>query len=145
MNQRLRGLEVVVDGLPLFQGAQLAVDTTLVPLTREGAVKPRSVGVCLRVAKETCYLATEAGLVWLCSRERLEDASPRKLHLSFVDWVRDVPELLRDGSGCVGGVPCWPAAARAFALSYLDRDCDAKDGWSCSLRPRGVGRFRHFW
>ena len=50
-----RRLEVVVDGLPLFQGAQLAVNTTLVcPLTREGAAKPRSAvvsGVCLRVAR----------------------------------------------------------------------------------------------
>ena len=38
-----RRLEVVVDGLPLFGGAQLAVDTTLVcPLTRDGAAKPRT-------------------------------------------------------------------------------------------------------
>ena len=37
-----RRLEVVVDGLPLFRGAQLAIDTTLVcPLTREGVAKPR--------------------------------------------------------------------------------------------------------
>ena len=36
-----RRLEVVVDGLPLFSGAQFAVDTTLVcPLTRDGAAKP---------------------------------------------------------------------------------------------------------
>ena len=38
-----RTLEVVVDGLSLFQGAQLAVDTTLVCLlTREGEAKPRT-------------------------------------------------------------------------------------------------------
>ena len=50
-----RRLEVVVDGLPLFQGAQLAVDTTLVcPLTREGEAKPRTAstsGVRLEVAR----------------------------------------------------------------------------------------------
>ena len=34
-------LEVVVDGLPLFRGAHLAIDTTLVCLTREGVAKPR--------------------------------------------------------------------------------------------------------
>ena len=36
MNVFVRYLEVVVDGLPSFRGAQLAIDTTLVcPLTRE--------------------------------------------------------------------------------------------------------------
>ena len=38
-----RRLEVVVDGFPLFQGAQLAVDTSLVcPLTRTGEAGPRT-------------------------------------------------------------------------------------------------------
>ena len=37
-----RRLEVVVDGLPLFRGAQLEIDTTVVrPLTREGVAKPK--------------------------------------------------------------------------------------------------------
>ena len=37
-----RRLEVVVDGLPLFHGAQLAIDTILVcPFLREGVAKPR--------------------------------------------------------------------------------------------------------
>ena len=44
-----------MDGLPFFQGAQLAVDTTLVcPLFREGEAKPRTAttsGVCLKVAR----------------------------------------------------------------------------------------------
>ena len=41
-----RRLEVMVDRLPLFGGAQLAVDTTLVcPLTREGEAKPRAATV----------------------------------------------------------------------------------------------------
>ena len=50
-----RRLEVVVDGLPLFQGAQLAIDTTLVcPLTREGVAQPRTAtvnGARLEVAR----------------------------------------------------------------------------------------------
>ena len=39
-----RRLEVVADGLPLFHGAQIAVDTTLVSvLRRDGTPHPRSV------------------------------------------------------------------------------------------------------
>ena len=56
-----------------------------------GAAKPRSAVVSglqdvgkRRVTQS--WLATEAGLVWLCSRERLEDASPRKLPRSSEDW-----------------------------------------------------------
>ena len=37
-----RRLEVVADGLTLWQGAQLAIDTTLVsPLCRDGSARPR--------------------------------------------------------------------------------------------------------
>ena len=45
----------MVDGLPLFQGAQLAIDTTLVCfLTREGVAQPRTAtmsGARLEVAR----------------------------------------------------------------------------------------------
>ena len=41
-----RRLEVVADGLPLFHGAQLAVDTTMVaPLKRDGTLQPGTVDV----------------------------------------------------------------------------------------------------
>ena len=57
-----RRLEVVVDGLPLFNRAQLAVDTTLVsPIRRYGAPRPRAHevnGIALKHArrdKETTY------------------------------------------------------------------------------------------
>ena len=57
-----RRLEVVVDGLPLFNGAQLAVDTTLVsPIRRDGTPRPRAHevnGIALSHArrhKETTY------------------------------------------------------------------------------------------
>ena len=54
-----RRLEVVVDGLPLFRGAQLTIDTTLVcPLTREGIAKPRC--------------ATESGASLVRARTRKE-------------------------------------------------------------------------
>ena len=43
-NQDWRRLEVVADGLPLFHGAQLAIDTTLVsPVSRDGLPHPRCV------------------------------------------------------------------------------------------------------
>ena len=50
-----RRLEVVADGLPLFHGAQLAIDTTLVsPLSRDGLPHPRCVredGAALAAAR----------------------------------------------------------------------------------------------
>ena len=59
-----RRLEVVVDGLPLFRGAQLAIDTTLVcPLTREGVAKPRC--------------ATENGASLVRARTRKERRYPQ--------------------------------------------------------------------
>ena len=54
-----RRLEVVADGLPLFHGAQLAVDTTMSPLKRDGSACPRTVdGAALaraRQRKEATY------------------------------------------------------------------------------------------
>ena len=50
-----RKLEVVADGLPLFHGAQLAIDTTIVsPLRADGTLRPGSHandGAALRVAR----------------------------------------------------------------------------------------------
>ena len=65
-----RRLEVVADGLPLFGGAQLALDATLVsPLRRDGTARPRAAwvdGVALAEArrrKERTYpeLSGEGG------------------------------------------------------------------------------------
>ena len=57
-----REIEVVATGLPLFGGAQLAVDTTLVaPLSRDGRPHPRCANVdgaqlqVARVRKERKY------------------------------------------------------------------------------------------
>ena len=53
--QDSRRLEVVADGLPLFHGAQLAIDTTLVsPVGRDGLPRPRCVredGAALTIAR----------------------------------------------------------------------------------------------
>ena len=49
-----RRLEVVVDGLPLFHGAQLAIDTMVSAVRRDGSPRPRSVrtdGAALATAR----------------------------------------------------------------------------------------------
>ena len=64
------------------------------------------------------------GLVWLWSRERFEDVSPRKLLLPSVDWRQRkcvmCPSCCRDAAaqrGCVGGVPCWLVLQRELTRS----------------------------
>ena len=106
----LRVTRMVADGLPLFHGAQLAIDTTLVsPLSRNGAAKRQCAGtdgaamVQARRRKERTYpelaqvhgrarlvvLACEVGGRW--SAESL-----RFLHLVAEAKVRDEPEEFRD-------------------------------------------------
>ena len=51
-----RRLEIVEDGLPLFGGMQLAVDTTLVsPLHCDGSARPGAVLTVARRKKERTY------------------------------------------------------------------------------------------
>ena len=156
-----RRLEVVVNGLPLFGGAQLVVDTTLVgPLTREGEAKPRAAtvsGACLAVArrrKETRYpelvgdqgrarlvvLAGEVG-----SRFSLETAHFLRCLASAK--VRGVPQILQ-GRAHAAWLRRWSsmlacAAARAFALSLLTENCSPDmDGPTPSVHEV-LGDFRH--
>ena len=91
-----RRLEVVVDGLPLFSGRQLAVDATLVgALHADGSARPRA--------------ANEDGAALVAARRRKE---------------RTYPELVRPGSrarlvvlaGEIGGR--WSSETRTF-LSQL--------------------------
>ena len=63
-----RRLEIVADGLTLWRGAQLAIDTTMVsPLRRDGTTRPRAAdhdGAVLEVArrrKETTYPELSGG------------------------------------------------------------------------------------
>ena len=71
-----RRLEIVADGLTLWRGAQLAVDTTMVsPLWRDGSPKPRAANhdgalEAARRKKETTYpeLAGEGGRARLVVR-----------------------------------------------------------------------------
>ena len=135
-----RRLEVVADGLTLWRGAQLAVDTTLVsPLSRNGAARRRAAnhdGAALDAArkrKEDTYpeltgengrtrlvvLAAEVGGRWsgetaqfLCA---LAKARAQSVPLNLQGRM-EAAWLLR-----------WSAilacsAARSFAVSLLDRN-----------------------
>ena len=69
-----RRLEVVADGLPLFGGVQLAVDTTLVcPLHCDGTARRHTAtvdGVALREARRRKTALPGRGLVLLFGPER---------------------------------------------------------------------------
>ena len=122
-----RRLEVVADGLTLWRGAQLAVDTTLVsPLSRNGEARRRAAnhdGAALDAArkrKEDTYpeltgedgrtrlvvLAAEVGGRWSAETAQFLCVSPKLerrvcLSTSRAGWRQ---------LGCVVGVLSWPAA-----------------------------------
>ncbi|CAK0888856.1 unnamed protein product, partial [Prorocentrum cordatum] len=144
-------LEVIANGLPLWGGAQLAVDATLVcPLGRDGAAHPRTAdedGAWIREArrrKETTYpelldarrcrlvvMALEVGGRW--SQEALQFV---RLLADCKAW--SAPELLR-ASVKAAWIQRWTglasvAAQRAFAASLLHLPldglaCDGDEPW----------------
>ena len=63
-----RRLEVIADGLPLWRGAQLAIDTTLVsPLHRDGSARRGAAdrnGAVFDAARRKKERAFPAGVVW---------------------------------------------------------------------------------
>ena len=133
-----RRLEVVVDGLTLWQGAQLAINTTLVsPLRCDGSARPRAAdhdGAALEDArrrKERTYpeltgdggrarlvvLAAEVGGRWSIETARFL--------VSLAKKVEAAPDVLR-GRVQQAYVRRWSAllacsAIRAFSASLLDR------------------------
>ena len=134
-----RRLEVVADGLTLWQGAQLAIDTTLVsPLRRDGSARPRAAdhdGAALEDArrrKERTYpeltgdggrarlvvLAAEVGGRWSIETAHfLASLAKAKAEAA--------PDVLR-GRVQQAYVRRWSAllacsAIRAFSASLLDR------------------------
>ena len=58
-----RRLEVVADGLPLFHGAQLAIDTTMVSAVRRNGL-PRDDGAALATARRLKERTCEVGGGW---------------------------------------------------------------------------------
>ena len=133
-----RRLEVVADGLPLFHGAQIAVDTTLVsPLRRDGTPHSRCAredGAALRQArqrKERVYpelsgahgrarlvvLASEVGGRWSAEAQAFLRQFTRAKS-------RQEPPTLR-ASAKLAWIWKWSmilacASDRAFALSFVE-------------------------
>ena len=133
-----RRLEIVADGLLLWQGAQLAIDTTMVsPLRRDGTARPRAAnhnGAVLDVArrrKEATYpeLSGEGGrarLVVLAAEVggRWNTETAQFLTALAKARAQEVP-LLRQGRAEAAWVRRWSAilactAARALSVSLLD-------------------------
>ena len=140
-----RRLEVVADGLSLWRGAQLAIDTTLVsPLSRDGSASRRAAnhdGAALQRArrrKEATYpelsgeggrarlvvLAAEVGGRWSVETAQFCPHSPRprrnRHHISSRAGWR-----LR---GCAGGVPLWLALQHgpSQSLCWTGAQCQGR-------------------
>ena len=134
-----RRLEVVADGLTLWQGAQLATDTTLVsPLRRDGSARPRAAdhnGAALEEArrrKERTYpelsrdggrarlvvLAAEGGGRWSIETANflVSLAKAKALASPFVLQGRVQQAYIRRWSALLAS-----SAVRAFTASLLDR------------------------
>ena len=133
-----RRLEVVADGLPLFHGAQVVLDTTLVsPLRRDGTphaqcaedgaallrARRRKERACPELSGEhgkakLVVLASEVGGRWSSeTRSFLRQLAKAK--------TRHMPRILRT-SAKLAGMWRWSmilacASARAFAQSLLER------------------------
>ena len=98
-----RRLEVVVDGLPLFNGAQLAVDTTFVsPIRRDGVPRPRAHevnGIALKHARRDHIPRTRrrARLVVLAGEVGGRFSTETAQFLSDLAWAKTqgVSDLLR--------------------------------------------------
>ena len=101
-----RRIEVIVDGLSLWHGAQLAVDTTVVsPLHGDdGTQPPRAVWHCRQLAgrrePQTPNLQVmEGGPDWWSWRPKWEVVGPRKQRISSMPWRRlghKNPQILQD-------------------------------------------------
>ena len=134
-----RRIEVIADGLTLWHGAQLAIDTMLVSLLRrDGSPRrgaARRAGVALeeaRCRKETTYpeLVGECGrarLVVLAAESggRWSDETAHFLRSSVKAKAESVPLLLQNRVKAAW-LRRWSSilacsAGRAFALSLLDR------------------------
>ena len=132
-----RRLEVIANGLPLFHGEQLAVDTSLVsPIKRDGTARPdahRTDGIALQAArarKEATYpellgggrcrlvvLALEVGGRW-------SDEAAEFVWNLAVARARSAPDALRKAAAQAyhrrwTGLLAF-AAANAFAASLLE-------------------------
>ena len=157
-----RRVEVLADGLPLFHGQQLAIDTTLVSaLGRDGLPRPRCAhidGAILEAArrrKERHYpeLSGQQGrtrLVVLVAEVggRWSQESVRFLVQLAKAKVRHEPKVMRISDQCAW-IRRWRcmlacAAAQAFALSLLERRAGLGSDGPTPTTSDVVGDCRHF-
>ena len=157
-----RRLEVVPDGLPLFNGAQLAIDTTLVsPIHGDGTPRRRTQdvnGVALQHARRnkeaTCPELVRRGrprLVVLVGKLGGRFSEETAQFISSLAWVKTqgMSDLLRRRASTAWTRP-WSAllscaAARAFASPLLDgRASVGVDGVTPQCAG-GVGRRQTPW
>ena len=156
-----RRLEVVADGLPMFDGAQLAVDTTLAsPLHCDGSARPGAPstnGVALSAArrrKERAYpepvgphrrarlvvLAGEVGGRWSEeTRSFISQLAKAKSRAEPFVLRRRVEQAWRLRWGAM--LSC--AAARVFASSLLERLTAMGSDGATPLSHEVEGNFRH--
>ena len=100
-----RRLEVVADGLSLWNGSQLAIDTSA------GGKPPR--------IRSSLGKKDEHG--WWCWRRKWEDVSRKKQHLSCTPWPTEVSLRFCEAASeqpSLGILAC--TAAKSFAVSLLD-------------------------
>ena len=116
-NHDARRLEVVADGLPLFGGAQLAIDTTLVSSVQaDGRPRPQ----CARVDGDASSVRTRNSLGlrvargWWYWPPRWEAVGLTKPVLLSVSWPRPKPGqclgcllVVHGRRGNIGGHQCW--------------------------------------
>ena len=133
-----RRLEVIANGLPLFKGAQLAIDTTIVcPVRRDGtphARTPTKDGISLekaRVRKEKRYpelngIGGRARLVVFAMETggRWSEEAWKFVHLLSKARARSDPKLLQK-EAAIGWAKRWQgllavSAQRAIAESLLE-------------------------
>ncbi len=154
-----RRLEVVADGLPLFEGAQLAVDTTLVcPLHCDGSARPGASSrdgalITARRKKErVCpeligphgrvrlvVLAGEVGGRWSDeTRSFISQLAKAKSRAEPFLLRRRMEQVWRLRWGAI--LSC---AARAFASSLLDRRTALGSDGATPLSHEVEGDFRH--
>ncbi len=158
-----RRIEVIVDGLPLFHGAQLAVDTTLVAaLKRNGQPRPRAADVdgaacqAARRRKTRTYpelsgendrarlvvIALEVGGRWSSEAWAFVRCLARAR-------AREEPDLLRRKAQAswhrrfVGIMAV--AAQRAFGQSLLERSAVAGADGACPSTQCVLEEGRHGW
>ena len=115
------------DGLPLFHGAQLAVDATMVSTETQSAIVDGAALARARQRKEATYPVLAGRFVapvWSCWLLKWEEGGQRRCQ----DFLPKVRGAALDRRGCGAGVVSWLAAQREVSLFP-----SWNDGWRWGL------------